>query len=48
LQAKETDVGEGFRKVQRTLPRTNTVYNLYEYKVPELAFAQRVKYVMID
>jgi len=34
----------GFTKVQRVLPRSNQVYNLYRYSVPEDKFQQHVKY----
>ena len=32
---KEDSEGGVWRKANRTLPRSNPVYNLYEYSVPE-------------
>ena len=46
--AKETTTGNFWRKVQKTLPRSHPVFNLYEYSVPEDVFIQHQAQLMAD
>ena len=45
---KEGQTGNFWRKVQKTLPRSHPVYNLYEYSVPESVFIQHQAQLMAD
>ncbi|KAB1255676.1 DNA polymerase epsilon catalytic subunit A [Camelus dromedarius] len=38
----KTEAGPSYRKVNRVLPRSNTVYNLYEYSVPEDMYQEHI------
>uniref|UniRef100_A0A7N4NHU2 DNA polymerase epsilon catalytic subunit n=1 Tax=Sarcophilus harrisii TaxID=9305 RepID=A0A7N4NHU2_SARHA len=44
---KEED-GSSFRKVNRVLPRSNMVYNLYEYSVPEDMYQEHINEINAD
>ncbi|XP_043835295.1 DNA polymerase epsilon catalytic subunit A [Dromiciops gliroides] len=44
---KEED-GPSFRKVNRVLPRSNMVYNLYEYSVPEDMYQEHINEINAD
>ena len=46
--AKEGSTGNFWRKVQKTLPRSHPVYNLYEYSVPESVFIEHQAQLMAD
>ena len=46
--AKEGVSGNFWRKVQKTLPRSHPVFNLYEYSVPEDVFIQHQAQLMAD
>lgn len=46
---KETGTDSGlWRKVNRILPRSHRVYNLYEYSVPEEVYQQNFNQLMAD
>ncbi|XP_036290221.1 DNA polymerase epsilon catalytic subunit A isoform X1 [Pipistrellus kuhlii] len=38
----KVEEGTAYRKVNRVLPRSNTVYNLYEYSVPEDMYQEHI------
>ena len=46
--AKDGQTGNFWRKVQKTLPRSHPVFNLYEYSVPEDVFIQHQAQLMAD
>ncbi|RLV97718.1 hypothetical protein DV515_00011497 [Chloebia gouldiae] len=42
------DEGTAYRKVNRILPRSNLVYNLYEYSVPEDMYQEHINEINAD
>ncbi|XP_035661114.1 DNA polymerase epsilon catalytic subunit A-like [Branchiostoma floridae] len=45
---KEDSEGGVWRKANRTLPRSNPVYNLYEYSVPEETYREHMNEITAD
>jgi len=46
--AKDSPTGDMYRKIQKTLPRSHPVSNLYEYKVEESVFLEHQTALMKD